>query len=129
MFEEVSKVKPKVGGQELQLQQSQIEKERSGFFRRVYSVAKGIPEGKVMTYGQIASVLGTRDARKVGWALHGNTDLKIPCHRVVNKNGGVALNYAFSGGWREQKRRLLKEGVRFINETHVDLEKHLWHRN
>lgn len=98
----------------------------AGFFEKVYQVVRKIPKGKVATYGQIAMILGTRDARKVGWALHGNTSSKIPCHRVVNKDGQVATSYAFSGGWREQKHRLLAEGVKFRDETHVDLEKHLW---
>lgn len=78
----------------------------SNFFQQVYGVVKKIPVGKVMTYGQIARILDSPDARKVGWALHGNTDPKIPCHRVVNKEGGLAENYAFDG-WREQKRKLI----------------------
>ena len=77
-----------------------------------------------MTYGQIAEILGTRDARRVGWALHGNSDPKIPCHRVVNKEGSVAANYAFEG-WEEQKRKLLAEKVGFVNEKCVDLKKFL----
>lgn len=94
------------------------------FFEQVYEVVKGIPEGKVMTYGQIGKILGTRDARKVGWALHGNKDSKIPCHRVVNKDGKVAENYSFAG-WEEQKRKLLAEKVEFIDEKRVNLKKHL----
>ena len=96
------------------------------FFKRVYKVVKKIPEGKVMTYGQVAKILGTKDARKVGFALHGNTDPGIPCHRVVNKEGAVAINYAFGGGWKEQKNRLVAEDVKFKDETHVDLDKFLW---
>lgn len=93
------------------------------FFKQVYRVVKKIPVGKVMTYGQIAKLLGTRDARRVGWALHGNSDKDNPCHRVVNKDGQVALNYSFSG-WEEQKQRLMDEGVKFVDETHVDLNKY-----
>lgn len=98
------------------------------FFRQVFRVVEQIPEGKVVTYGQIARVLGTRDARKVGWALHGNASDKVPCHRVVNKQGGLAKSFAFDG-WKEQKKRLLKENVEFINETQVNLAKYLWHCN
>lgn len=97
---------------------------RNSFFKQVYSIVKKIPKGKVMTYGQIAKILGTGDARKVGWALHGNTSPAIPCHRVVNKEGKVATNYAFEG-WREQKRRLIAEGVEFTSETGVNLDSHL----
>jgi methylated-DNA-protein-cysteine methyltransferase-like protein len=95
---------------------------KNNFFKQVHGVVKAIPAGKVMTYGQIAKILGTQDARKVGWALHGNKNPKIPCHRVVNREGRVALNYAFDG-WKEQKRKLLAEGVAFLDEMRVDLSK------
>lgn len=94
------------------------------FFVKVYKVVKKIPPGKVATYGQIAEILGTRDARKVGWALHANRDSGTPCHRVVSKDGRLAPNFAFDGE-REQKRRLMAEGVSFRGEK-VNLEKHIW---
>lgn len=91
-------------------------------FKQVYLVVKKIPKGKVATYGQIATVLGTRDSRKIGWALHANSDPSVPCHRVVNKDGRLAPNFAFDG-WREQKRRLQEEGVAFSDEVNVNLKK------
>ena len=109
------------------------------FFKKVYEIVKKIPRGKVATYGQIADEINSLSTSSrinkkispqlVGWALHANKDSKTPCHRVVNKEGSVALNYAFGGGWREQKMRLLSEGVAFIDEMHVDLEKFLWNPN
>ena len=102
------------------------------FFDQVYEVVKQIPKGKVVTYGQIAKALGTRDARKVGWALHANKEANhVPCHRVVNNTGGLAPNFAFSatgrsafgGDPQEQRRRLEAEGVGFINQNQVDLDK------
>ena len=107
----------------------------TNFFDRVYAVVKRIPKGKVMTYGQIALRLrsGSSTSRInvspqfVGWALHANPDSsKTPCHRVVTKDGRLAPGYAF-GGPDEQKNLLISEGVSFIDESHVDLEKHLWH--
>ena len=97
----------------------------SNFFKSVWGVVSKVPSGKVATYGQIAKILGTKDARRVGWALHANNNPKVPCHRVVNKEGRLAPNFAFDG-WREQKRRLISEGVGFEDETHVDLSKFLW---
>ena len=95
---------------------------RKNFFEQVYSVVRKIPEGHVMTYGQIAETLGTRDARRVGQALHANKNSdEVPCHRVVNKDGRLAPGYAF-GGPDEQKNKLISEGVKFLNETQVDLE-------
>lgn len=88
-------------------------------------MVREIPEGRVATYGQIASFLGTKDARKIGWALHANKDEKTPCHRVVSKNGRLAKNFAFDGE-KEQRRRLEAEGVIFVDTSHVDLRKHLW---
>src|SRR3989337_941583 len=102
-------------------------KEDHNLFSRIYTLVKKIPEGKVMTYGQVASILGTRDARKIGWALHANKDPNIPCHRVVNKEGKVAENYAFDG-WREQKRKLEEEGGGVTDDMHVDLPRFLYDR-
>lgn len=95
------------------------------FFEKVRGTVRKVPKGKVTTYGRLAAHLGTRDARKVGWALHGNTDSETPCHRVVNKDGRVAPNYAFGGGG-EQKKRLLEEGVGFVDSIRVNLDKYLW---
>ncbi|OGM20645.1 hypothetical protein A2955_03010 [Candidatus Woesebacteria bacterium RIFCSPLOWO2_01_FULL_37_19] len=104
---------------------------KENFFQRVYEIVKKIPSGKVMTYGQIALRLRSGQAIKitpriVGFALHANKDPKIPCHRVVNKVGAVAKNYAFGRGWKEQRMRLQAEGVKFKKEMQVDLEKFLW---
>ncbi|HJX45662.1 MAG: hypothetical protein A2152_03115 [Candidatus Levybacteria bacterium RBG_16_35_6] len=95
-------------------------------FEKVYEIVKKIPEGKVMTYGQIALRLNRIVSPKlVGWALHANKDSNIPCHRVVDRNGRLAPNFAFDG-WREQRNRLLLEGVKFTDKIHVDLKKFLF---
>ena len=107
---------------------------KSNFFKKVYEVVEKIPAGKVMTYGQISSMLNAKwqmlnekgriTPRIVGFALHANSDPNTPCHRVVNKDGKVADSYAFEG-WQEQKRRLVEESVTFIDEKRVDLGRHL----
>jgi len=97
----------------------------NSFFEQVYKAVRKIPRGKVSTYGEIARILGTKDARKIGFALHANKDEKTPCHRVVNKDGRLAPNFAFDGEV-EQKRRLVAEGVGFKDEKHADLEKYFW---
>lgn len=93
------------------------------FFERVYAVVKNIPAGKVMTYGQVAQLIGTRDARKVGYALHANKNNIVPCHRVVNRDGKLAENFAFNGR-DEQQRRLEAEGIVFNKDGFVDLSKY-----
>jgi methylated-DNA-protein-cysteine methyltransferase related protein len=73
-----------------------------------------------MTYGQIAEIIGTKDVRKVGFALHANKNgSDVPCHRVVNKDGRLAPGYAF-GGPDEQKMKLMAEGVKFKDTNNVD---------
>lgn len=95
------------------------------YIEQVHGVVRQIPKGKVATYGQIAKILGIRDVRKIGWALHQNKDPKCPCHRVVNKEGGVAKGYVF-GGEEGQKKKLVFEGVVFLENGNVNLEKCLW---
>lgn len=99
----------------------------NGFFEKVYEVVKQIPLGKVATYGQIARLCGNkRMSRQVGWALHVNPEPYVtPCHRVVNREGRLAPAFAF-GGIDVQKQLLLSEGVSFVDDTTVDMSKHLW---
>ncbi len=102
-------------------------------FEQVYEVVRSIPVGKVATYGQIARLVNSSSSntritpRVVGWALHANRDPDTPCHRVVDRNGRLAPNFAFDGP-KEQKRRLVAEEVKFKNESHVDLNRYKWER-
>ncbi|MDD4839637.1 MAG: MGMT family protein [Clostridia bacterium] len=93
------------------------------FYDKVYEVVKEIPKGRVMTYGQIAAMLGSpRASRAVGYALHFNPRQgEIPCHRVVNRFGHLAEAYVF-GGIDVQKKLLEKEGIELTDYT-VDLKK------
>lgn len=93
-------------------------------FERIYEVVKNIPKGKVATYGQVAMLAGNpRWARVVGYALHNNPDQSnIPCHRVVNREGRVATNFAFGGGVT-QRELLEKEGIEFQADGSIDLDK------
>ena len=94
-------------------------------FERIYEVVRSIPRGKVMTYGQVALLAGNpRWARVVGYALHVNPEPGvIPCHRVVNREGRVAPGFAF-GGTDAQRQLLEGEGVSFLENGLVDMEKH-----
>src|SRR5215212_3465951 len=83
-------------------------KKDQSFFTLVYEVVKQIPRGRVTSYGAIAACLGTRlSARMVGWAMNSAHDpsLKIPAHRVVNRNGMLTGKFHF-GDAGEMQRRL-----------------------
>ncbi len=93
----------------------------------VEKIVATIPEGRVMTYGQIAALCGSpRAARIVGGIAHYG-DPELPWHRVVNKKGGLASGY--HGGRHTQKEHLEAEGVRVHSENDsywVDVEELLW---
>lgn len=82
-----------------------------------------IPQGKVVTYGQIAETLGCPGAaRAVGNALHHNPDgAKYPCYKVVNSKGQLSGRFAF-GGIMIQQERLEDDGIEVINNR-VDLKR------
>lgn len=89
-------------------------------FLRVYNVVKEIPEGKVMTYGEVAKRANVATPRVVGFALHVNPDGKnIPCHRVIFADGSLSKGYLF-GGEGQQRRKLEEEGVQFLQNGKVN---------
>ena len=94
-------------------------------FDKIYEIARGIPYGRVTTYGQIARLAGNpRLARVVGYAMREAPD-DIPCHRVVNRSGG--LSEAFQPFGRETHRMLLEmEGVGFRPDGTVDMDHFMW---
>ena len=100
--------------------------EEKNTFEKIYEVVKEIPRGKVATYGQVAELAGNKHwSRVVGYALHVNPDPeKIPCYRVVNREGRIAEAFAFGGGNRQQQ--LLEEDGIPVTDGKVDLEKYQW---
>ena len=95
------------------------------FAQKIYDVVRDIPRGRVMTYGQVARLAGNpRGARGVGFTLHRNPEpARIPCHRVIFRDGSLCPGYAF-GGEDVQRRLLEAEGVWFLEDGRVDLGKY-----
>ena len=95
-------------------------------WEKIYAYLQTIPEGKVVTYGQIAGFLGDRHlARAVGNALHQNPDPeRYPCYKVVNAQGKLSAQFAF-GGLEGQQKRLEEDGVE-VTGGKVDLGKYQW---
>lgn len=80
------------------------------FSEKVFAVVKKIPRGKVLSYKEVAKLVGNpRAYRAVGNILNKNTrpDL-IPCHRVVRSDGKVG---GYRWGAKKKEELLHAEGV------------------
>ncbi len=103
-------------------------KREENFFELVFEVARQIPKGRVTSYGAIAACLGTKSsARLVGWALNGchYAKLKVPAHRVVNRNGMLTGKFHFSPP-EKMEQLLKKEGINVKDDQVVDFKKLFW---
>jgi O-6-methylguanine DNA methyltransferase len=77
------------------------------FTQKVISVVIKIPKGKFMTYKEVADKAGSPAAsRAVGSILAKNTDLDVPCHRVIRSDGTIG---PYSGLRGKTKEELLRE--------------------
>lgn len=95
-------------------------------FREVYELVRRIPRGRVMTYGQIATLLENRvSARAVGWAMHGCPD-DVPWQRVVNAQGRCSTDRLPDIPEGMQRALLEREGVLFDDSGRLDLARYRW---
>jgi methylated-DNA-protein-cysteine methyltransferase-like protein len=97
------------------------------FRELVFALVRRVPPGRVTSYGRVAAALGqSRKAREVGWALGSIPEHEdLNAHRVVRQDGSMAGGLAF-GAPEIQRALLWEEGVRFLLDGRVDLERHLW---
>ncbi len=96
----------------------------SEFALRVYDLVARIPEGRLMTYGDIAGLCGHAYAARIvgGLAHFGPVDL--PWHRVVNRFGGCASGYP--GGKEGHAQVLEAEGFKVVDYLVIDFEERRW---
>ncbi len=95
------------------------------FNEKVWGLTKKVPKGKVTTYKELAKALNTKAYRAVGGALRKNPYAKVPCHRVVNSDGGVG-SYKGKINSKEKIRLLEKEGINIKNNQITDFKKRLF---
>jgi len=90
------------------------------FTEEVIKIIKKIPEGYVMTYGQVARIAGNkRAARQVAWILSSMSQkYKLPWQRVINAKGEISHTGS------EQRELLELEGIQFGLQGRVDLSKY-----
>lgn len=93
---------------------------------RVYEIVNAIPVGKVMTYGQIAEILGAGyTARTVGFVMHAADTENVPWQRVINAQGACSTG-KMTLPVNLQQSILEKEGVRFNQKARCDLNVYQW---
>lgn len=87
----------------------------SAFSRRVLEACRSIPFGHVVSYAQLAAMVGKpHAARAVGHALaHNPVPIIIPCHRVVSSQGVLT---GFLGGLPWKRRLLAHEGIQLVHD-------------
>jgi len=83
---------------------------RTEFQEKVRQIVRNIPQGKVLSYKQVAEAAGYPGAfRAVGTVMRNNHDKTVPCHRVIKADGTPG---GYNGGEKEKELRLRAEGAK-----------------
>ena len=100
---------------------------RDEMFARIYELVRRVPRGRVVTYGQIAAMIGfPRHSRMVGRALRSLPEKSnVPWQRVLNAGGTISRR---TGGDSHELQRLLleAEGIVFNRNGRIPLERYRW---
>jgi methylated-DNA-protein-cysteine methyltransferase-like protein len=100
--------------------------ETEGYRERVFELVRRIPSGHVMTYGQIAEILGEGyTPRTVGFVMHSADEETTPWHRVINAQGACSTGRIVLPPDKQQ-RMLESEGVKFDARARCDLNRYRW---
>lgn len=92
---------------------------------RVFEIVRQIPEGRVMTYGQIAEILGENyTPRTVGFVMN-SAEKDVPWQRVINAQGACSTGHIILPV-NLQQQILESEGVAFNEKGRCDLKKYRW---
>ncbi len=94
---------------------------------RVYEIVRQIPAGRVMTYGEIADILGEGyTPRTVGYVMRGADTENVPWQRVINSQGACSTGKLIMPV-NLQQNMLESEGVVFNEKGKCDLNLFLWY--
>jgi methylated-DNA-protein-cysteine methyltransferase related protein len=100
--------------------------DEASYREKVYDLVRQIPKGRVMTYGQIAEILGEGyTARTVGYVMHGADSENVPWQRVINAQGKCSTG-KMTLPVNLQQSILESEGIKFNASGKCDLSAVLW---
>ena len=101
--------------------------DEKSYRERVYEIVRQIPPGRVMTYGQIAEILGEGyTPRTVGYVMFGGETNAVPWQRVINSQGACSTG-RLTVPVDLQQRLLEAEGVIFNERGRCDLTRFRWY--
>lgn len=93
---------------------------------RVFEIVRRIPAGRVMTYGQIADILGEGyTPRTVGFVMHAADEETVPWQRVINSQGACSTGRVILPPDKQQ-RLLEAEGIEFDARARCNLSRYRW---
>ena len=99
----------------------------SKYREKVFKLVRKIPRGRVMTYGQIALILGEGyTPRTVGFVMHSAGLEDVPWQRVINSAGKCSTG-KLTIPINLQQKLLESEGIEFDTKGKCNLDKYLWH--
>ncbi|MBA2341091.1 MAG: MGMT family protein [Pyrinomonadaceae bacterium] len=99
--------------------------DKPGYNERVYKLVRRIPVGRVMTYGQLAELLGEGyTPRTIGYVMHAAPE-DVPWHRVINAQGACSTGRILLP---QNKQQLLLEAedIHFDLRGRCDLNLYRW---
>ena len=100
--------------------------DEQSYREKVYAIVNVIPVGRVMTYGQIADMLGEGyTARTIGYVMHAADTANVPWQRVINSQGSCSTG-KMTLPVNLQQKMLETEGVVFNEKGRCDLQKYRW---
>lgn len=104
---------------------------QQAYYEQVWQLARQVPHGKVVTYGQIAQLLpppaGVDPQEYKAWSPRwvgdamGACPADVPWQRVINAQGKISQR----AGSEHQRRLLAEEDIVFVNDK-VDLKRYQW---
>lgn len=96
----------------------------TNFRQEVERLMARVPEGRVVTYGDLAALAGQANASRIVGGIAHYGDPELPWHRLVNRFGGLASG--FPGGREVQAQLLEQENIKCENYIVVDFDKLRW---
>ena len=101
--------------------------ENTGLYEQFYQFVRQVPRGKVVSFGQVARMVGKGGARDVGYAMEAlsgeGSRQDIPWQRVINSRGKCSLEGTAA---EIQRKLLMEEGVHFNKNGQVDEVEDWW---